>query len=54
MDKTEMERIATEERKAYFKAWRAANKDKTEQHRLNFWLKRAMARNTALNSEVQK
>jgi hypothetical protein len=44
MDKAELERVAAEERKAYFKQWRAANKDKTAQHRRNYWLKKAEAR----------
>ena len=43
MDKTELERLAMEERKAYFKAWRAANKEKTAQHRRTYWEKRALA-----------
>ena len=44
MDKTELERLAAEERKAYFKAWRAANKEKTAQHRRTYWEKRALAK----------
>ena len=42
--KTELERAATEERKAYFKAWRAANKEKTAEHRRRYWEKKAIER----------
>jgi hypothetical protein len=49
MEKTEIERIAAEERKAYFKAWRAANKDKTAKHRRRYWEKRAIKRLNASN-----
>jgi len=42
MEKTELERLANEERKAYFKAWRAVNRDKTAEHRRRYWEKKAM------------
>ncbi|MDD3831500.1 MAG: phosphatase [Clostridia bacterium] len=29
-------------RKAYYKDWRAKNKDKVKQHNLNFWNKKAL------------
>ena len=44
MNSLELERLATDERKAYFKAWREANKDKTAEHRRRFWEKRALAK----------
>ena len=44
MNSAELERIVAEERKAYFKAWREANKDKTAEHRRRFWEKRALAK----------
>ena len=33
--------LARIERLAYFKAWRAANKDKVRRHNENYWRKRA-------------
>ena len=44
MSNAELERVAAEERKAYFKAWRAANKEKTAEHRRRFWEKKATER----------
>ena len=44
MNKAELERVAAEERKAYFKAWRAANKEKTAEHRRKYWEKKAEER----------
>ena len=44
MENTELERIAAEERKAYFRAWRAANKDKTAEARRRYWEKKALAK----------
>jgi len=40
MTQANLEKIAADERKAYFKAWRAANKDKVKQHNANYWKKR--------------
>ena len=51
MNKAELERLVTEERKAYFKSWRAANKEKTAEHRRRYWEKKAMERLNALRSE---
>ena len=51
MEKTELQRIAAEERRAYFKAWRLANKEKTAEHRRRYWEKKAMERLNALESE---
>ena len=48
MTNAEVERVAAEERKAYFKAWRAANKEKTAEHRRRYWEKKALER---LNAE---
>jgi hypothetical protein len=38
---TTIESVIAEERKAYFKEWRAKNKDKVKQHNQNYWRKRA-------------
>ena len=40
MSKTIEERML-EERKAYFKQWRANNRDKIREHNQNYWRKRA-------------
>ena len=39
-----IEELALQERREYFKAWRAANKEKTAQHRKKYWEKRASAK----------
>jgi hypothetical protein len=52
MSKT-VEELAAEERKEYFKAWRAANKERTAEHRRRYWEKRALARLAAESGEVQ-
>lgn len=39
-----IEELAREERLAYFRAWRAANKDKVKQHNQNYWLRKAEKR----------
>ena len=44
MFNAELERLAIEERKAYFKAWRASNKDKTAEHRRRYWERKAIKR----------
>lgn len=44
MDNIEIDELIVQERRAYQKAWRAANKDKVRQHNRNFYLKRAAAR----------
>jgi hypothetical protein len=54
VDKAELERKAAEERKAYFKAWRASNKEKTAEHRRRYWEKKAMEQLNAPESEVKK
>lgn len=43
MQKT-IDQLASEERKAYFKKWRAENKDKVKRHNSNYWEKRALKR----------
>ena len=35
-----LEALVMEERKAYFKAWRAKNKDKVKMHNQNYWMNR--------------
>ena len=44
MEELSLKELAERERKEYFRAWRAANKDKTAQHRRNYWEKRALAK----------
>jgi hypothetical protein len=46
-----VEELAAIERKEYFRAWRAANKEKTAQHRRNYWEKRALAKIEAANEK---
>lgn len=36
-----LEQAAANERKAYMRKWRAANKDKIKKHQENYWLKKA-------------
>ena len=36
-----IEEIAREERLAYFREWRANNKDKVKQHQATYWQRRA-------------
>lgn len=43
MKKT-IEQLANEERKAYFTAWRSANKDKVKKHNANYWTRKAEKR----------
>ncbi|MDD4565029.1 MAG: hypothetical protein PHE79_06075 [Eubacteriales bacterium] len=40
MNKTK-EQLANEERKLYFKQWRAKNKDKVQKHQKDFWMRKA-------------
>ena len=49
-----IEELAAQERKEYFKAWRAANKEKTAKHRRTYWEKRALIKLAGSQSmEVQ-
>jgi len=41
MTQTQLDELAKEERRAYFKAWRAANPEKVKQQNQNYWRKRA-------------
>jgi len=41
MQKKTLEELAREERNAYFKEWRAKNKNKVKQHNANYWKNRA-------------
>ena len=36
-----IEQLATEEKREYFKLWRAANKDKVKKHNTTYWQRRA-------------
>ena len=51
VDKSELMNIAAEERKIYFREWRAANKEKTAEHRRRYWEKKALERINAMRSE---
>lgn len=44
MLKSELQHKAAEERRAYFRAWRAANKEKTAEHRRRYWEKKALSK----------
>jgi hypothetical protein len=39
-----IEELAAQERREYFRAWRAANKEKTALHRRHYWEKRALVK----------
>lgn len=39
-----IEELALEERRAYFREWRANNKDKVKKHNAAYWEKRAKRR----------
>ena len=39
-----LEELALEERRAYFREWRANNKDKVKKHKATYWEKRAKRR----------
>ena|GEM_PF-1025877 len=45
--------LIAEERREYFKAWRASNKDKVRRHNQNFWAKKAAKRQAEAESEVK-
>lgn len=36
----ELDEVAKQERREYFRQWRANNKDKVKQHNANYWAKR--------------
>lgn len=44
MSNTSMEELIVQERKAYFKEWRAKNKDKVRKNNQNYWKKRVEKR----------
>ena len=44
MENLKIKELAAQERKEYFRAWREKNKEKTAQHRNNYWEKRALAK----------
>ncbi len=39
-----LERLVIEERRDYFRKWRAENPEKVKQHNANYWRKRALKR----------
>jgi hypothetical protein len=45
-ENTNIDELVTAERKAYYKAWREANKNRTAEHRRRYWEKRALKRLT--------
>jgi hypothetical protein len=54
MSNLTVKELAAQERKEYFRAWRAANKEKTAEHRRRYWEKKALERlNVANNGEVK-
>ena len=46
-----IDEIAREERLAYFREWRANNKDKVKKHNQNFWKRKAEQRLLAEQGE---
>lgn len=50
MCQSELEEMAKQERKAYMKEWRAANKDKVKKHQQTYWQKKAQQRADAEKS----
>ena len=44
MEKQNIDEVVKNERREYYRKWRAANKDKVRQHNRNYWKKRAMKR----------
>ena len=46
MEDLSIQELAAQERREYFRAWRAANKSKIAQHRRKYWEKRALAKLT--------
>ncbi len=46
-----LEEIARQERLAYFREWRAKNKDKVKQHNKNYWLRKAEQRMKGENAD---
>jgi hypothetical protein len=52
-----LEQLVIEERKAYYREWRAANKDKVKKHNATYWEKRALKKleeNARGDKEVMK
>lgn len=48
MENININELAIQARRDYYKKWRAANKDKVAQHNRNFWAKKALA---AINAQ---
>ncbi|MBS5661239.1 MAG: phosphatase [Clostridiales bacterium] len=44
MDEKTLEQLALEERREYFRKWRANNKDKVKKHNADFWKRRVEQR----------
>lgn len=42
MTEKELEKLAIEARRAYYRNWRASNKEKVKMHNANYWKKRAL------------
>lgn len=53
MTQEQLDELAKIERKTYFKEWRAANPEKTKQHRENYWRKRAAQKLTEEGESVE-
>ncbi len=43
MEKINLDELVVQARRAYYKKWRAENKDKVAQHNRNFWARKAQA-----------
>lgn len=50
MNNQNVESIVAEEKREYFKQWRANNKDKIKKYNANYWRKRALTRGAATNN----
>ena len=44
MDEKALEQLSLEERREYFRKWRANNKDRVTKHNADYWKKRAEQR----------
>lgn len=48
MENSKVEEMANQERREYFKQWRAKNPDKVKQHNQTYWAKRALRKKAEL------
>lgn len=52
MDNQKLDEAAKNERREYYRKWRAANKDKVRQHNRKYWEKRAMKKSQEQKEET--